>query len=409
MLRWQRPYYGWVVVAASLTVMTLTSGLGFYNLSVYLRAFALERHYSIAAVSGPTGAFFLAAGLSGLVVAKFFDRYGVRSVMMAATVVAASALAAIGWAATVTQLYVVYVVFGFGLGGISVIPATTVLTRWFVRKRATAIAIASSGLSLGGVVLTPLTARLVTDLGLRQTTAFLAVTMLVVLLPTIAIGIRDSPGQMGLNIDGERGPFQRLPAITPENLDLRRLIHNRFFVAITSGYIFVQLAGVGAIAHQFNLVSSQAGERTGAAAVSVLAGSSLAGRLIGGAVLAAAALRPFLFVQLGVQGTGLVLLAFARTPVQLIVASCVFGLSLGNLLMLESLLTAEAFGTAKYAKVFAIQQLVVRLGVTSGPIVFGVMHTLSGSYTAPFAMAGLMTFATLVLFLAAGPVRPQQI
>ena len=36
------PRYGWVIVAAMLLVQTVSSGLGFYNMSVYINRLAAE-------------------------------------------------------------------------------------------------------------------------------------------------------------------------------------------------------------------------------------------------------------------------------------------------------------------------------------------------------------------------------
>ncbi len=41
----------------------------------------------------------------------------------------------------------------------ALVPATTLVARWFVRRRALAIALTQSGLSLGGILLTPMLAR----------------------------------------------------------------------------------------------------------------------------------------------------------------------------------------------------------------------------------------------------------
>ena len=44
-------HYGWVIAIAMLLVQTVSSGLGFYNMSVYMSFFARELDASLDAIS----------------------------------------------------------------------------------------------------------------------------------------------------------------------------------------------------------------------------------------------------------------------------------------------------------------------------------------------------------------------
>ena len=59
-------YYGWWVVAALFVVLAVSSGLGFYALSVFLAAFTEERGFAVGVVSGATGCVFVVSGFWGL-------------------------------------------------------------------------------------------------------------------------------------------------------------------------------------------------------------------------------------------------------------------------------------------------------------------------------------------------------
>ena len=68
------------------------------------------------------------------------------------------------------------------------------MTRWFVRLRARAMSISSTGISVGGVVLTPLISRLVDIGGMRLATPMMAALVPVVSLPIIwfVLGLRSA-------------------------------------------------------------------------------------------------------------------------------------------------------------------------------------------------------------------------
>jgi MFS family permease len=71
------------------------------------------------------------------------------------------ALGSIGFLREPWQLFAFYMFFGACYGGCGLIPTTTIVTRWFETKRALAMSIASTGLSLGGMILTPVSAFLI--------------------------------------------------------------------------------------------------------------------------------------------------------------------------------------------------------------------------------------------------------
>lgn len=404
----RHPFFGWRVVLGVFIIMTFTSGLGFYNLTVYLRALSVDRGLAVGAVSVPTGLFFLAVGFSGLGVARLLDRYTVRAIMAVSTLCAGLTLAVLGQVTSLWQVYVVYIVFGMSIGGASLIPTTTVITRWFVRRRSSAIALASAGLSVGGIVVTPLTARLISAHGLAAVTPWLGLAFIAIVLPVVLFFIRETPAAMGLSPDGDPAPDSLDLAGHSIGSSVGAAFRSRFFVGMCAGYFLVQMGAVGGIAHHFNLVSTRTDEAFAALAVSALAASSLVGRLLGGWIVSRTPMRVFLLGLVGLQGLGLALMGIGESPFGLLAGSVLFGASVGNLLMMETLLVAEVFGVKHYARIFSVQQLLVRFGVASGPIVMGMLFDLGGGYTAPYLGVALLSALGLALLAAAGPIRPYE-
>ena len=66
--------YGWVIVGAMLAVQTVSSGLGFYNMSVYINQFGAELQVPVARASLAVSLFFVAGGITGMYVATLLDR-----------------------------------------------------------------------------------------------------------------------------------------------------------------------------------------------------------------------------------------------------------------------------------------------------------------------------------------------
>jgi predicted MFS family arabinose efflux permease len=170
--------------------------------------------------------------------------------------------------------------------------------------------------------------------------------------------------------------------------------------------VFALGAQVGAIAHIFRLVGARVEAETAALAVALLASASLVGRLGGGWLLVEKVpARGFTLALVAMQAAALAFLALAETKIELLAAAVMFGLLVGNVLMMQPLLLAEAFGTRDYGRIYSTSQFVTVLGVASGPALVGLLYEASAGYTVPYlatAGASLIGFAIL---LFSGPAR----
>ena len=197
-------FYGWKIVWAILVQLTFTSGLSFYNHAIYLNALAAQPSFDVQSASSAVSIFFLSGGFTGLYVAKLVQDYDPRVSITLGALMASLSLCALPFVASLVQLFVVYVVFGAGFAASALIPATTLVTRWFQRRRAMALSVASTGLSLGGVVLTPLSAFMIDTLGFRLAMPLLALLFVLGVIPVSLIWLRPDPESMDLLPTGIR-------------------------------------------------------------------------------------------------------------------------------------------------------------------------------------------------------------
>ena len=251
---------GWSVVIASFVTLMTTSGLAFYGLAVYLNSLSKERGWSVSSISAAVAVFFLVGGLSGLVVARQMAKRDVRLIVVLGAVLGAGALAMLGQVQEIWQVYLVYAVFSIGHTACGLVPATTVVTRWFHTKRSTALSIASTGLSMGGIALTPFVKWALDSYGLSATTPWLAVVWLVGIVPVTLLLMHPDPGRMGWLPDGARAAPHSTPR-PPAGAPFTFAVRTRFFYAVTIAYTFVLGAQVGAIQQLVKLVEERTGRR----------------------------------------------------------------------------------------------------------------------------------------------------
>jgi len=400
----RRIFYGWYIVAAVFVTTTITSGFAFYNLSILLAAFVSERGFAVAVASSATATFFIAGGIGGVIAGRLVDRIDARVVIAAGATIGALTLACAGQIRDLWQLYLFHVVFGLCHGASGLVPVTTMVARWFSVRRALAMSVATTGLSFGGILVAPLVALAIERLGLAGAAPWLGLIMFLGIVPVALLVMRSSPAALGLEPDGitqaEREQAPPQPAVA--YADAWR---SRYFYAVSVAYLFLLGAQVGAIAHIYRLASTRAGVATAALAISVMAGSSTIGRLTGGWILLKVSTRSFALALMAMQAVGLVVLAVAEDSTQILLGTVIFGVTMGNSLMMHPLLLAERFGTRDYGRIYSTSQLVTVVGVAGCPALIGVIYEASGGYAVAFLAAAGVTLVGLAVLVLFGATR----
>jgi len=386
-----RVFDGWIVVGAVSVVLLVAGGLGFYGLSVYLKELKDARGFSVGWISGATSLFFVVGGLTGPVVGRLIERRDVRVVIAGGGVVAGTALALLGQVQQLWQLYVVDALLAVGNTCCFLVPCTTVVTRWFHRRRSVALSIASTGISVGGLVFTPLASMLIDRLGISSASVILGAVWIAVVVPTAAVVWPDPAGR-GQWPDGDGPEVAATPAaVEALGVPYEEAIRTPFFRVLVIGYVFGLTAQVGALIHLYNRVSDDASKAVAGAAVLCVALSSVVFRLLGGVVAERAPLRRLTVTMFAIQAVALAVLAAASSPAGLLAGSVLFGATIGNTLMLQPLLIADAFGVRDYARIYSVNVLWTTLGVAAGPFVIGVIHDATGGYTSAYVVAAILS------------------
>jgi len=84
----------------------------------------------------------------------------------------------------------------------------------------------------------------------------------------------------------------------------------------------------------------------------------------------------------------------------------IVGFTIGNVYMLQTLMTAEIFGLVSLGAVLGVMTLMTQIGSGAGPFLVGWAEDLTNSYRTPFIITGIATIAAAFLILLARPVAP---
>ena len=391
--------YGWVIVGVLLLIQTVSSGLGFYNMSVYINRLSAELAVPVSDISFAVSLFFVVGGVAGLYIAALLTRFKVRTIMIAGTLLAGLALGLVGMATEVWHVYGLFALFGMGNAGISLVVATTLITQWFPgAERSMALAVTSTGLSLGGVVLTPLSAYLLNTIGVAETMPMLGLVLVLFVVPLCFL-VRQPPGS---EISSSAQTMDTNAAL------LASAVNSRFFVLMALAYVLTMAAQVGGIAHLYNRVEQITDYQTAAYAVQALSICSIGGRFLGGWLVSRIPIRWFALGNLCLQVLGLTCIAFAPSGSFAVLAAGLFGLSVGNLLMTQPLWLAEIYPSQIYARVFARANAISVVGVAIGPYSMGLIFDAFGGSTYTQAYLAGVTLSVTALAIVITASRPSR-
>jgi sugar phosphate permease len=406
-----RIFYGWYIAAACACLMFVGVGVGYYGLAVYLRPLQDAHGWSNSAVSGATGLYFSVSGITGAIVGPQIDRRGPVGFMIAGVIITGVAASAIGYVDTLWQLYAVYFVLAIAFGMSTAVATNAIMTRWFVRKRAKAMSISATGVSLGGVILSPLASKLIDVGGLELATPVLGLMVVAVAIPVLALVVSWDPRQMGLKPDGSLPPpaasvrHQLSDAVQMRRWETAEAMRTISFWALLIGFLLVLTAQTGFVIHQVSFLEERMGSRNAAAfTLSVTAAGSIFARLLVGLFADAIDKRLLTVALFVIQATCVVGLVATDNIAATWALVLVFGFTIGNIYMMQSLLVGEIFGIVSFGAVFGLVALAGQVGSGIGLWCVGLLEDATGSYTVPFLMTAGLTYLAAVVISFARPI-----
>jgi MFS family permease len=387
-------FYGWWVTIAFSVMVFVSAGVR-HAVGPFLKPM-------VADLGVDRGAFSLVIALGLFLYGAFMpwvggltDRFGARRVTAAGSVLLAASLALTAYCQNLWQLALVYgVLAALGLAGTGPVVANAVVTRWFVRRRGTAVSLLGSAAMTGMSLLVPVVAWLIGAFGWRTAYLVLGAAVLVGMLPLCLLVVRDSPEAMGLRPDGDRVvPGTPAPAVvrTPAATALRTVafwqLGGSFF---TCGFSMALVA-----AHGVPMLTDHGYTPMFASwVIGVLGASSIVFTLTLGTLSDRFGARPVLaaiYAGRALIFAGLFLIR--DNPAAMIGVAIAGGITLAGSMSMTSVLTADIYGRYSVGSILGVIFLVHQTGAALGSWLAGALFEATGGYGAMFAIASILLAA----------------
>ena len=413
----RRFFYGWVVVGISGLVFAVVRGIN-DSFGLFLVAFVEEFGWSRAAVAGAFSFGRAVEGTVSVAIGMLSDRLGLRRLVPICACLMALGLVMASRIDSLWMLYLSYgLVFAIGITGVGDLSHLPVISRWFIKRRGTAIGIAMAGMGLGILLVVPLTQSLILHLGWRWTYVALAVFAVIAIIPPTLFFQRERPEDMGLLADGEvpdepgveagaTGGTQVRVRSTLREWTLRGAMATPTLWFLFAVRVLTPLGMMMVIPHHVAyLVDKGFDKLTAAFAFGSLGAFSFTGRVVFGALSDRIGRVPTICLTYSISIIGTLLLMVLHDPTQTVLLWChiaIYGLGFGARGPVTSSLVIDLFHGKHYGAILGFLEIASGLGGTIGPWLSGLLFDRTGSYTLSFSLSMAVLLVAVICAWVAG-------
>ena len=390
----------WSVATVALITLLMAFGAAWIS-SVALKDIAAEVGgvRSIPALANALA--WLGLGFGGIVMGQVADKIGTRW-----TVIGGALMIGLGLAISTFgppwPLWIGHGVFIgiIGLGGINA-PMYIYVSRWFDRRRGSALALISSGSYLAGAMWPPVFERAITLVGWRQTMLWYAVLEIVVIVPLAAIYFSAAP-ELILPVAGPDGKSAK-PRVFgwPPNLVFGMICGAAVLccipMAMPQGHMVAICSDLG--------ISPS----TGALMLSVLLGTAFLSRQIWGAISDRIGGLATVLIGSGWQAVSMIALLLTQSEAGLFTVSAALGLGFSGIIPAYVLALRELFPASEASWRIPTLLLFSGGGMAIGGWVAGLLYDHFGYYAPAFAVgigANILNLLIIGILVGRQRLRP---
>jgi MFS family permease len=384
-----------------LTVLCVTQivswGVLYYAFPVLAPSIAADTGWSIAAVTAAFSTGLVVSALVGIPAGRWLDRIGPRPVMTLGSLLAVPAVAGIATAPTLPWFFAAWVLAGVAMAGTLYPPAFAALTRWWGRRRVTALTVLTLLAGLASTIFAPLTAALLEHLQWRHTYLVLAAVLAVITVPSHLFGLR------GWWPDPEPGDRPAPVTHAPD-----AVVRSRAFLLLVAAVALGAFTAFAVVVNQVPLLIERGMSTSTAAWALGLGGvGQVLGRLGYGRLAHATGVRTRTVVILALTAIATALLAVLPGPVALLIAVAMLaGAARGVFTLLQATAITDRWGAVHYGRLNGLLSAPALLATALAPWAGAALAQVLGGYPAVFAvLAGL---AALAAVLATGSTPSHQ-
>ena len=389
-------FYGWIIVLAGHMLITL-DGMVLYSFGIFLPYINETFGLSTAVGSSFFSVRCVCMAFSFVFAGRLIDTHDARYLTFFGGLVGAFGFFLSAYAETVFELYITYsVMVGIGDGFLYILPVT-IISRWFVKKRALAIGIATAGVPVSGLVVNPLTTWLIESFGYERALIYLSIIFTTILCS--AFLIKSHPEDMNLKPYGEDSEDAKDTGAS--DWSAREAFSHSSFWLMYAAFFFGFNTFLIIVVNLFNFsVGSGITPLVAAGAPAFIGVGSIIGRIFFSGVVANILKDVrILFVCYFLQAGSIILILLVVEVWSLYLFGFLFGLFYSGWVPMFPTILGRFYGLTSLGSIFGVFGTGFSLAAISGPLISGYLFDMTQSYYNSLVVAMAASFITALLTL----------
>jgi len=388
-------FYGYWVLLSAFVGVFIFSGIGLYSFSFFVKPLQTALGWNRGAIMLGHTIWLLAMGFASPLIGRLVDKHGVKSVIATGTIMTGIGLAALSLMQQLWLFYISYIVIGVGMAAIGQVPASAVVSNWFVKRRGLAIGVMSMAVGVGGLIFAPVIGGvIIPDFGWRVAYLTLGIFTVVLMLPLALFVIRTKPEEKGLYPDGiSPEEYANLPKATSSassGLSLRMALATPAFWLIALCFMLFQCPANGMLQTNVPHLNDIGFSDTMVATITgVLGMLSAFGKFAFGWLCDWIKAKYALAIGLALQlsAIGVMITIDSNSSISVVwLFVILMGLGIGSWLPTMSMLVSYNFGLVAYGAIFGVISLTNNVGGSAGSFLSGRIYDINGSYDLAFTI-----------------------
>ena len=354
--------------------------------------------------------FMMCSAIFFPIVGRLLDKYSVRKIIVWGGFIYSLSLITLYFSVNYLTFILIYgLPIALGATLMGNLATSKLVSSWFERQAGRALGFAAVGVSFAGFIFPNLTQYFLMDIMLlewREVYLVFGIFLLVIITPLIYLLVIDKPGDVGQEIDG--GLIVKSDEVE-ENFgtewEIKDLLRNRNFWILTAVFA-LQFSSMMAILAHLTFYASERGWIDQAAFIfGMYAIPAMLSKIVfGWLVEKKLDPRMAVFISLGLQAAGLLMITLTQSPTQLALVIALFGFGGGAGLPMSNILFRNTFSPRSFGTSRGLSQPFIFLFQATGTPGVALLFEYYGNYDNAFLLlTGMVVLAMFIIWL----MKPQ--
>lgn len=407
-----RLFYGWYIVAVAFLAQAALAFTISSTLGIFLKPITADLGVSRSLFSLLRAAEVLIQAPLTPIIGPLLDRHGARWILAGGAIVTGTGLVLSGivtgfWQFAAVRVFVVGI--GAVLAGHMVV--NVAVSNWFSRRRGQAIGVGTFGHGMSKLAMPVATTFLIAAVGWRSTWVVYGLIYVTMVLGPALLWVRRRPEDMGLQADGDPdlAPADRAARASRdghEHVWTRSEVlrsPTTWLIVATFGVSHIGIMGLNLHLYAY-LTDRGFSDAVAALGMAVIAFCQGAFAIVWGMAADRVGARLAAMGKFLAQFLGLAITILSNEPVGLVFGLFLYGVGMGGFI-LQDVLWAECFGRRSLGTARGVGMPFTIMFAAGGPVFFGALFDLTGSYDGSFLafMGALVAAAILVSRIPSQP------